>query len=48
MFGSDWPVCLVATRYRQWTELLKNFISPLSSGEQDDIMGNCAARSYQL
>ncbi len=48
MFGSDWPVCLVATGYRQWADLVREFISPLASDEQAAIMGGTAARVYQL
>lgn len=48
MFGSDWPVCLVATGYRQWADLVRRFISPLSTGEQAAIMGGTATRVYTL
>ncbi len=27
MFGSDWPVCLVATKYKSWLEIVKKQIS---------------------
>ena len=48
MFGSDWPVSLVAIRYQQWAELIQRFIAPLSSHEQASIMGGTATSSYQL
>ena len=48
MFGSDWPVCLVACDYARWANLVRDFISPLSPNEQADIMGNTARRAYRL
>ncbi|NWK54175.1 amidohydrolase family protein [Verrucomicrobiaceae bacterium N1E253] len=48
MFGSDWPVCLVASRYQQWVDLIQRFIDPLSTQEQASIMGGTAVSSYQL
>ena len=48
LFGSDWPVCLVATNYRDWIDLVKNEISALSPLEQAQIMGGNAERIYKL
>ena len=48
LFGSDWPVCLVATSYLEWLNVVKNNISQLSIYEQDKIMGKNAVRIYQL
>ncbi len=48
MFGSDWPVCLVAGNYKQVKTLVTDFISELSQDEQDDIMGNNAIQFYNL
>lgn len=48
MFGSDWPVCLVATGYREWVELVRDFIAPLSEVEQAAILGGTASRVYGL
>ncbi len=48
MFGSDWPVCLVACNYKQWYDLIRKFIQPLSSTEQADIMGNTAIKTYKI
>ncbi|WP_199898532.1 amidohydrolase family protein [Prolixibacter bellariivorans] len=30
LFGSDWPVCLVATEYGKWYDLVSRFFSTLS------------------
>jgi L-fuconolactonase len=48
LFGSDWPVCLVATTYKDWVDLVKTNISALSESEQAKIMGGNAMRIYDL
>ena len=48
MFGSDWPVCLVAGDYSEVKRLITDFISGLSPREQSKIMGTNAIRFYNL
>jgi L-fuconolactonase len=48
MFGSDWPVLLVASSYGLWADCVRTFISHLSSVEQDRIMGGTAVEVYKL
>lgn len=48
MFGSDWPVCLVAGNYGQVKGLVTKFISTLASQDQDMIMGKNAKEFYSL
>lgn len=48
MFGSDWPVCLVAGEYAQVKRLVTDFISKLSLIEQAQIMGTNAIQFYNL
>ena len=48
MFGSDWPVCLVAGDYLQVKKLVEDFITSLSTTEQSDIMGKNANHFYNL
>ncbi|MEL1240736.1 amidohydrolase family protein [Flavobacterium flavipallidum] len=48
LFGSDWPVCLVAGNYTKTKELITNFIAKLNSKEQAAIMGNNAIEFYNL
>ena len=48
LFGSDWPVCLVATSYKNWMKLVQKNISILSESERVKIMGGNAVRIYQL
>jgi len=48
VFGSDWPVCLVAGNYQQVKSLVTDFISKLSESEQKQIMGMNAINFYNL
>jgi len=48
MFGSDWPVCLVAIEYDQWLSTVKDFITQLSKSEQELILGGNAQKVYGL
>ena len=48
MFGSDWPVCLVAGNYDQVKTTVTNFISKLSQDEQAFIMGKNAVEFYNI
>ncbi len=48
MFGSDWPVCLLAASYRSWYELCRRFASTLSETDQARLFGGTAIEAYQL
>ena len=48
MAGSDWPVCLVATSYPQWWQVLHNYFADFSKEERAAIFGTTAARIYNL
>jgi L-fuconolactonase len=48
VFGSDWPVCLVAASYEQQLNVVQQFISRLSPAEQKEILGENAIRFYHL
>ena len=48
MFGSDWPVCLVACDYARWHELVSGWVADLSLSEQARILGGTAAEVYRL
>lgn len=48
MVGSDWPVCLLATSYSKWMAVVHNWISELSSHEQEQILGQTAIDVYGL
>jgi L-fuconolactonase len=48
MFGSDWPVCLVAASYNSVVELAKEYFSKLSTSEQEAFFRKNAERFYKL
>ena len=48
MFGSDWPVCLLAISYARWVELVTSELSKLSVDEQEHVWSGTAKRAYQL
>ncbi|CAZ98818.1 MULTISPECIES: amidohydrolase family protein [Zobellia] len=48
MFGSDWPVCLVAGNYGQVKGVVTDFISTLGEEDQQMIMGANAEAFYNL
>jgi L-fuconolactonase len=48
MFGSDWPVCLLAASYGQVYAALERWASRLSAAEQAEIFGDTATRVYRL
>lgn len=48
MFGSDWPVCLVATDYARWVSVVETFTASLSAAERDALLGGTAASVYRL
>ncbi|MBV8898237.1 MAG: amidohydrolase family protein [Acidobacteriaceae bacterium] len=48
MFGSDWPVCLVATKYGAWFNLVAEHIQTLSDAEREAILGATASHAYGI
>ncbi len=48
MYGSDWPVCLLAGSYPHVVRIVENFISSLSTDDQKKIMGQNAHHFYNL
>ncbi|HET6246614.1 MAG TPA: amidohydrolase family protein [Tepidisphaeraceae bacterium] len=46
MFGSDWPVCLLASGYGHWAQTVRNWTSRLSTEEQSQIWGRTALKAY--
>jgi L-fuconolactonase len=48
MAGSDWPVCLLATGYAQWWQLLQNYFEDFSQNEKANIFGATAIKFYNL
>ena len=48
MFGSDWPVCLLAAEYRQVVGLIEAYSEQLSTSERNRVFGGNAACFYGL
>jgi len=48
MAGSDWPVCLVATGYAQWWQVLRDYFAGHSENERTQIFGTTARKIYDL
>ena len=48
MFGSDWPVCLIAATYERVLGVVDEYATALSAGERDGLFGGNAARFYGL
>lgn len=48
LFGSDWPVMLVAGQYKPWVELVKETIKRYSKDEQEQILSKNAITAYGL
>ena len=48
MFGSDWPVCLLAGEYSEVVGIVADFFGRLSAAEQQFIWGGTATRFYGL
>lgn len=48
MFGSDWPVCRVATTYGDWVRTVERFAATLSANERQELFHDTAARAYRL
>jgi L-fuconolactonase len=48
LFGSDWPVCLLAGSYARILDALKEAIAPLSPGERERVLAGSAIELYGL
>jgi L-fuconolactonase len=48
MYGSDWPVCLLAAEYADVFGIVEDFLGRLSEDEREAILGGNARRFYRL
>lgn len=48
MFGSDWPVCLLATDYTGWVAAVDDLTAGLSPDEQRSLWHGAASAAYRL
>jgi L-fuconolactonase len=48
MYGSDWPVCLVAASYEEALNIVREYFSSFSKNEQDLFFGGNAVKFYNI
>ena len=48
MFGSDWPVCLLAATYSQTINLMEELTKEFTKKEQESFWSGTAKQSYRL
>ena len=48
MYGSDWPVCLLAAEYKKVLEIITDYLSKYDSKNRKKIMGTNAQIFYNL
>ncbi len=48
LFGSDWPVMLLAGNYTEWLRLVDTYLQNFSQQEHDAVMGKNANKFYHL
>jgi len=48
MYGSDWPVCLVAASYEEVLNIVEEYFSSFSETEKQSFFGGNAIRFYSL
>lgn len=48
VYGSDWPVCLLAATYQQQLQIIQKYFQRFSNEEQALVFGGNAQRFYQL
>jgi len=48
IWGSDWPVCTLASSYERWCDTTNTLLSDLNENEKSDILGANAVRIYKL
>ncbi|TLP71112.1 amidohydrolase family protein [Maribacter sp. ACAM166] len=48
LFGSDWPVCLLAAEYETVFDIVKRYVNNFNLDEKQAILGGNASRFYNL
>jgi L-fuconolactonase len=48
MFGSDWPVCLLAASYEDTARVIQDYFAPFSKDEKNALFGGVATAFYTL
>jgi L-fuconolactonase len=48
MFGSDWPVCLIASSYERWLETIQKYMQRYSQEDQQKIFADNCKKFYHI
>jgi L-fuconolactonase len=48
MWGSDWPVALLASNYARWLDTTQQLLAGLSWSDRAKVMGGNAVKFYKL
>lgn len=48
IWGSDWPVCTLASSYQRWLDTTDELLAALTESERNAVLGGNAARAYNL
>jgi L-fuconolactonase len=48
MYGSDWPVAILAGGYERVWDAVEELVAPLSPSERDALLGGTAQKFYQI
>ncbi|WP_422724225.1 amidohydrolase family protein [Kitasatospora purpeofusca] len=48
MFGSDWPVCVLAGGWNHWAATVEELLADCSEGERQAVLSGTAASFYRL
>ena len=48
MYGSDWPVCLVAASYQQVLQIVQDYFAPFNESDKAAFFGGNAIKFYKL
>ncbi|WP_291870270.1 amidohydrolase family protein [Maribacter sp.] len=48
MYGSDWPVCLLAAQYGKVMDVFTDYFIGYKKGQLNKVMGNNAAKFYRI
>ncbi|MBP0904001.1 amidohydrolase family protein [Mariniflexile gromovii] len=48
LYGSDWPVCLLAAEYQKVLEIVQNYFVDFSKEDRAKVMGENAIRIYNI
>ena len=48
LFGSDWPVCLIASSYQRWVSVMQDYTASFSDDEKEKFWGKNAISFYNL